>query len=103
MGFDANALDEVIHGRARLGIVAFLSTAEEADFTTLRDRLQLTDGNLSTHLRKLEDAGYARMKKRFVARKPQTTVMLTDAGRAAYLHYLEQLQHLIQETSRPAT
>lgn len=101
MAFDANALDEIIHGRARLGIVAYLSTAGEADFTNLRDRLQLTDGNLSTHLRKLEEAGYVRLKKRFVARKPQTTVALTDAGRAAYLGYLEQLQRLISESSPP--
>lgn len=94
--FDHNALDDVIHGRARLGIVAYLSGGEEADFVSLRAALKLSDGNLSTHLAKLEEAGYVRVKKRFVAKKPQTTVALTDAGRKAYIAYLDQLKQLLK-------
>jgi DNA-binding MarR family transcriptional regulator len=94
-GFDHNALDDVIHGRARLGIMAFLSTAEEAEFVTLREALKLSDGNLSTHIAKLEDAGYVRTRKRFVDKKPQTAVVMTDAGRKAYIDYLGQLKRLL--------
>ncbi|OYX75983.1 MAG: transcriptional regulator, partial [Brevundimonas sp. 32-68-21] len=56
--FDISRIDEVIHGRIRLGIMAYLSGAEAADFNTLKARLQTTDGNLSVHLRKLEEAGF---------------------------------------------
>ncbi len=94
--FDHNALDDVIHGRARLGIMAYLSTADAADFVSLREALGLSDGNLSTHVTKLEDAGYVRTKKSFVAKKPQTTVVLTESGRRAYAAYLDQLKHLLQ-------
>ena len=94
--FDHNALDDVIHGRARLGIMAFLSTAGEADFVSLRQALKLSDGNLSTHIAKLEEVCYVRTKKRFVEKKPQTTVVLTDAGRKAYVAYLDQLKQLLK-------
>jgi len=94
--FDHNALDDVIHGRARLGIMAFLSTAEEADFVSLREALKLSDGNLSTHISKLEAAGYVRTKKRHVDKKPQTTVVLTEPGRKAYVAYLDQLKQLLK-------
>lgn len=94
--FDHNSLDDVIHGRARLGVMAYLSTAEEADFVSLRTALKLTDGNLSTHIAKLEEAGYVRTKKRFVDKKPQTTVVLTETGRKAYVAYLEQLKSLLK-------
>jgi DNA-binding MarR family transcriptional regulator len=92
--FDQNALDDVIHGRLRLGIVAYLSTVTSALFTELRDKVGATDGNLSTHLRKLEDAGYVRVDKSFVNRKPQTRVTLTDAGRAAWMAWLGQIRSL---------
>ena len=66
--FDISRLNDVIHGRVRLGIMAYLSTAEEADFSTLKARLDLTDGNLSVHLKKLEEAGFVAVDKRFVDR-----------------------------------
>lgn len=94
--FDHNALDDVIHGRARLGIMAYLSTAHAADFVSLREVLGLSDGNLSTHVAKLEEAGYVRAKKTFVGKKPQTTVVLTEPGRRAYTAYLDQLKRLLQ-------
>jgi DNA-binding MarR family transcriptional regulator len=94
--FDHNALDDVIHGRARLGIMAYLSTAEATDFVSLRKALDLSDGNLSTHVAKLEEAGYVRTKKSFAGKKPQTAVVLTESGRRAYAAYLDQLKHLLQ-------
>ncbi|WP_125256274.1 winged helix-turn-helix domain-containing protein [Brevundimonas fluminis] len=87
--FDINRIDEIIHGRVRLGIMAYLSGAGTADFGELKTRLQTTDGNLSVHLRKLEDAGFVEVTKRFVGRKPLTEARLTEDGRAAFLQYLD--------------
>ena len=81
--FDIGRIDEVIHGRIRLGIMAFLSGADTADFATLKARLQTTDGNLSVHLRKLEEAGFVAVTKSFRGRKPLTEASLTEDGRAA--------------------
>ena len=93
--FDIERIDEVIHGRLRLGIMAFLSTAESADFNALKTRLQATDGNLSVHLRKLEEAGYVAIDKSFVAKKPLTTITLTEPGRAAFIGYLDTMARLV--------
>jgi DNA-binding MarR family transcriptional regulator len=94
-GFDIERIDEVIHGRLRLGVMAYLSTAQTADFNTLKARLQATDGNLSVHLRKLEEAGYVAIDKSFVAKKPLTTVTLTEPGRAAFIGYLDAMARLV--------
>ena len=94
-GFDIDDLDEVIHGRVRLGIMAFLSSAGAAEFTTLKARLQLTDGNLSVHIKKLEEAGYVETAKAFVARKPQTSVRITATGRKAFAAYPEAIGKLV--------
>jgi DNA-binding MarR family transcriptional regulator len=94
--FDHNDIDDVIHGRLRLGIMAYLSTASPAVFGELRDKVGATDGNLSTHLRKLEEAGYVELEKRFVGRRPQTRVHLTEAGRKGWLTWLERMQALIK-------
>jgi DNA-binding MarR family transcriptional regulator len=95
-GFDIDHIDEVIHGRVRLGVMAYLSGAGSADFNTLKTRLQATDGNLSAHLRKLEDAGFVRVEKAFVNRKPLTTLTLTDAGRTAFAAYLDAIGKLVE-------
>ncbi len=95
MDFNIDSLDDVIHGRLRLGVMAFLSTAGSAEFTLLKTRLQASDGNLSVQLRKLEEAGYIEIGKAFVGKKPQTTVTLTDSGRAAYIRYLDAMKKLI--------
>lgn len=92
---DPNTLDDVIHGRVRLSVMAFLSTAGQADFNLLKEKTQSTDGNLSTHLRKLEEAGYVSQHKRFAGRKPQTVVAMTEAGLTAFLNYLAALQALL--------
>jgi DNA-binding MarR family transcriptional regulator len=94
-GFDVDRLDEVIHGRLRLGVMAYLSGAQSADFNSLKARLKATDGNLSTHLKKLEEAGYVAIAKSFVGKKPLTEVRMTDRGRTAFAAYLDALGALI--------
>jgi DNA-binding MarR family transcriptional regulator len=94
-GFDIERIDEVIHGRLRLGIMAFLSGAGTAEFNALKRRLGATDGNLSTHLRKLEEAGYVAIDKGFVGKKPLTRVSLTDSGRMAFVRYLQAMSELV--------
>lgn len=93
--FDVNELDEMIHGRIRLGIMSYLIGAGTADFGTLKARLQTTDGNLSVHLRKLEDAGYVAIAKSFRDRKPMTEISLTRSGRSAFVKYLDSLSKLV--------
>jgi DNA-binding MarR family transcriptional regulator len=93
--FDIEKIDEVIHGRVRLGVMAYLSGAGSADFNGLKNRLQLTDGNLSAHLRKLEDAGFVEIQKAVVGRKPQTTILITDPGRKAFAAYLDAMARLV--------
>jgi len=92
--FDHETIDYIIHGRIRLGIVAYLSAVEHALFSELRDKVGATDGNLSAHLRKLEDAGYVRVEKSFVGRKPQTRLALTDEGRKAWQAWLSRIELL---------
>ena len=99
--FDHKAIDEVIHGRVRLGVVAYLSTVESALFTELRDKVGTTDGNLSANLRKLEEAGYARIDKSFVNRKPQTRVALTDLGRRVWKEWLDSIERLTRAARKP--
>lgn len=95
--FDIAQIDEVIHGRMRLGIMAYLAGAGVADFNTLKARLQASDGNLSVHLSKLEQAGYVAVEKSFVGKKPLTRVRLTEAGRKAFLAYLDAIGRLVAE------
>jgi DNA-binding HxlR family transcriptional regulator len=93
--FDITAIDDVIHGRLRLGIMAYLSGGGAADFNELKAKLQASDGNLSVHLRKLEEAGYVAISKSFIGRKPLTRVALTDKGRDAFVAYLDAIEKLL--------
>jgi DNA-binding MarR family transcriptional regulator len=97
-GFDIDKLDDVIHGRMRLGIMAYLADAETSDFNTLKGVLNATQGNLSVHLRKLEEAGYIEIEKSFLNRKPLTRVRLTAPGRKAFAAYLEAIAKLVEES-----
>jgi DNA-binding transcriptional ArsR family regulator len=83
--------DPVLLSQARLGIVAVLVTRPEATFSDLKELLDLSQGNLGIHLRKLEEAGYVEIRKEFVARKPRTTVRLAAAGRVAFLRHVAEL------------
>lgn len=96
--FDHTAIDDVIHGRLRLGIMAYLSTVSPAPFVELKAKVNATDGNLSTHLSKLEEAGYVRQEKTLAGKKPITLVHLTKSGRAAWIAYLNRIQALIRAT-----
>ena len=93
--FDIGKIDDVIHGRVRLGIMAYLVSAEVADFNELKEVLQTTQGNLSVHLRKLEEAGYIEIEKSFLGRKPLTRARLTAAGRKAFSAYLDAMRKLV--------
>ncbi len=94
--FDHNDIDDVIHGRLRLGVMAYLSAASPAVFGELRDRVGTTDGNLSTHLKKLEEAGYVKQEKRFVGKKPQTRIFLTEKGRKAWLAWIARMEAIMK-------
>jgi DNA-binding MarR family transcriptional regulator len=93
--FDIGKIDDVIHGRLRLGIMAYLADAEVASFNELKAVLETTQGNLSIQLRKLEDAGYIAIDKSFLNRKPLTRARITPEGRAAFAAYLEAIGRLI--------
>lgn len=93
--FDIGKIDDVIHGRLRLGVMAYLVNAEVADFNELKGVLEVTQGNLSVQLRKLEEAGYVAIEKGFLGRKPRTQVRITPEGRKAFAEYLDALGRLI--------
>lgn len=95
--FQIADIDEVIHGRVRLGVMAYLSGADMAEFNELKTRLKVTDGNLSVHLRKLEDAGLVEVIKSFQGRRPLTRARLTDAGRQAFVRYLDTMARLVEQ------
>ena len=88
--------DAVVHQRVRLGILSALVAGGATSFTDLKTVLELTDGNLSVHARKLEDAGYIAVKKRFADRIPLTEFEATAAGRAALDTYLDQMEAVIR-------
>lgn len=88
-------INKAFESRARLGIMSVLMVEDKVDFNTLKDTLQLTDGNLASHLRALEEAEYLQVEKQFVGRKPNTTYRATDAGREAFNSHLDALEQLI--------
>jgi len=92
----APELDRLIHQRVRLGIMSALAVNASLTFNDLKDLLEITDGNLSVHARKLEEAGYVTCVKSFVNRVPKTEYRLTDAGREALDQYLDQMENLIR-------
>lgn len=90
------ALDRLIHERMRLGIVSALAANESLTFNELKELLQTTDGNLSVHARKLEEAGYISCTKSFEGRMPKTAYALTTPGRKAFERYLDHMEALIR-------
>jgi DNA-binding MarR family transcriptional regulator len=93
---DLPQLDRLIHERLRLGIVSALAAAPKLAFAELKEMLDVTDGNLSVHARKLEDAGYIRCAKSFVGRVPKSEYSLTGAGRQALERYLNHMEALVR-------
>jgi len=93
-------LDRLIHDRIRLGILSALAVNESLSFNELRDLLKTTDGNLSVHARKLEEAGYVAVTKSFEGRMPRTQYRLAVVGRRALERYLDHMEALIRVTRR---
>ena len=90
-------IDRLIHEPVRLLVLAHLYVVESADFLFLMNQLGLTFGNLSSHMSKLEEAGYISVEKEFVDKKPLTRLSLTDSGRAAFDDYKARMRHLFIE------
>ncbi|MEP7235475.1 MAG: transcriptional regulator [Ignavibacteriota bacterium] len=94
--FDYQQIDDVIHSRIRLAIMSVLVAVEAAEFIYIREKVGATDGNLSVHLKKLEEAKYISVKKSFAKRKPVSHYKLTASGRKAFEAYVESLEKLIR-------
>jgi DNA-binding transcriptional ArsR family regulator len=93
-------LDRVIHEKGRMAIMSLLAANRELSFTELREALGMTDGNLSVHLRTLQEAGYVGLTKSFQNRKPLTTCSLTAAGRKSFSEYIDLLEQIVRQTRR---
>lgn len=93
---DILSLDPVVHAPNRLAILSILVTVKSATFMYLKDATGMKDGNLSTHLSKLEEAGYVSINKSFIGKKPQTSCSITKEGRAAFIGYLDQMARIVK-------
>lgn len=92
---DFNGLDAAVHGPIRLGVLTVLALDGPLDFTTLKQRLAVSDGAVAPQLRKLEEIGYLHCRKSFVGRRPKSTYRITATGRKALDHYLRTMQTVI--------
>lgn len=90
-------IDKIIHEPARLVIMAHLFVVESVDYLFLQRQTGLTWGNISSHIRKLEKAGYVEVKKEFIDKKPHTTLELTDRGRTAFEEYRKNMKQVFEE------
>ena len=97
---DFNGLDTAVHGPVRLGVLTALQIDGALDFTTLKKRLDVGDGAMAMHLRKLEESRYVTCRKTFVGRRPKTTYRITNTGRRALVQYLEMMRRVIDEVER---
>lgn len=95
--FNYQEIDDVIHSRIRTAIMAVLISVDEAEFTFIREKINATDGNLSVHLKKLEDHNYISVRKEFVDRKPLTRYSITLTGRKAFEDYIKKLESIIRQ------
>jgi DNA-binding MarR family transcriptional regulator len=93
-------LDRVIHEKGRLAIMSSLAATPGLAFTELRDTLGMTDGNLTTHIRTLQQAGYVAVAKSFQNNRPLTTCSLTTAGRRAFADYISLLEQIVRQTRK---
>lgn len=97
----SNGMDGLIHERTRLGIVCMLAANGKTSFSDLKNHLEISDGNLSVHGRKLEEAGYIRISKSFSGRIPRTEYEITETGRRALRNYLDHMERLIDAMKEP--
>lgn len=93
-------LDRVIHEKGRLAIMSALAASAELSFTELRDLLNMTDGNLTSHVRTLQEAGYVAVAKSFQDNRPLTTCSLTVKGRKSFAEYVSLLEQILQQTRK---
>jgi len=93
-------LDKVIHEKSRLAIMSMLAGSPELSFTELRNSLKMTDGNLTTHIRKLQKSGYVSVAKSFRENRPLTTCALTASGIKAFSEYVSLLEEIIKQAQR---
>ncbi len=93
-------LDRVIHEKGRLAIMSLLAASPQLAFTEMRDTLGMTDGNITAHVRTLQEAGYISVTKSFQNGRPLTTYALTSQGRAAFSTYIDLLEQILQQTRR---
>ena len=93
-------LDRVIHEKGRLAIMSMLAAAPELSFTELRAALAMTDGNLTTHIRTLQEAGYISVAKSYQNNRPLTTCSLTATGRKAFASYVDVLEKIVQQSRK---
>lgn len=91
-------LDRVIHEKGRLAIMSMLAATPELSFTEMRDTLGMTDGNLTTHIRTLQEAGYVSVAKSYQNNRPLTTCSLTTAGRKAFADHINLLEQIVQQS-----
>lgn len=94
--FNYKSIDDLLHSRIRLAVISFLSGCEESDYTTIKNSVGASDGNITSHLRKLEDADYVTMRKDFVGRKPITYYKISNKGKNAFVAYVENLKKFIK-------
>jgi DNA-binding MarR family transcriptional regulator len=90
-------LDRVIHEKGRLAIMSMLAASPELSFTDLRDALEMTDGNLTTHIRTLQEAGYVSVSKSYKKNRPLTTCSLTATGKKVFANYVNLLEQIVQQ------
>jgi DNA-binding MarR family transcriptional regulator len=93
-------LDRVIHEKGRLAIMSMLAATPELSFTELRDALGMTDGNLTTHIRTLQEEGYVSVAKSFQNNRPLTTCALTTAGRKAFSEYVDLIEQVLKQARK---
>lgn len=93
-------LDRVIHEKGRMAIMSLLAATPELSFTEMKQTLGMTDGNLSMHLRTLQEAGYIAISKTFQDRKPLTTCSLTNSGRRAFASYIDLLEQIVRQSRK---
>jgi DNA-binding MarR family transcriptional regulator len=93
-------LDRVIHEKGRLAIMSLLAASAQLSFTELRDTLNLTDGNLTAHIRTLQEGGYVAITKTFQGSRSLTTFSLTPHGRRSFSEYIDLLEQIVQQAKR---
>ena len=98
MNLDLKNINKAFESKVRLGIMSVLMVNDELDFSSLKSLLELTDGNLASHTRSLEEMGYIESKKQFIGRKPNTTYNITQEGRVAFTDHLNALEAFLKKS-----